>query len=420
MYSIYRFFTVLFFPILIIFIFLRIFFNKENNSSFSEKVFSTTSRNAKNNKLIWFHGASIGEMISILPVVNFVSNKKNIDVLITSNSITSGKMIRQYYKNKKNIFHQYLPLDVPHLNKKFLSVWKPNVAIFIDSEIWPNFIYYIKKRNIKLVLMNARITNKTYKRWQIFKNAAKKIFSSFDLSMASSMESFNHLKNLGAKKVKYFGNLKYIPSVKIIKQNKKIINSLKNRKIWCAASTHPGEEIFCIKVHKKIKKFQNKILTIIAPRHIKRVNAISEICQNEKLKYQIVKNANEKILDKTEILIVNSFGLLLLYYNMSRSVFMGKSLLKSLVLVGGQNPIEAARIGCKIYSGSFVYNFKEVYQFLIKNKIAKKIKTTDQLATLLIKDFKNKYKINTKKFKIIDKYGFTIFNKTTSILGKLI
>ena len=99
---------------------------------------------------------------------------------------------------------------------------------------------------------------------------------------------------------------------------------------------------------------------------------------------------------------------------------MGKSLLKSLVLVGGQNPIEAARIGCKIYSGSFVYNFKEVYQFLIKNKIAKKIKTTDQLATLLIKDFKNKYKINTKKFKIIDKYGFTIFNKTTSILGKLI
>lgn len=420
MYLIYRIFTVLFFPILIIFIFLRIFLNKENNSSFSEKVLSTTLENKINNKLIWFHGASIGEMISILPVVNFVLNKKKTDVLITSNSITSGKMIRQYYKNKKNIFHQYLPLDVPHLNKKFLNKWKPSVAIFIDSEIWPNFIFYIKKRNIKLVLINARITNKTYKRWKIFKDAAKKIFSSFDVSMASSMESFNYLKNLGAKKVKYFGNLKYIPNSMITKKNKKTIHNLKNRKIWCAASTHPGEEIFCIKVHKKIKQSHNKILTIIAPRHIKRVNAISEICKNDKLKYQIVKNTKEKVLDKTEILIVNSFGLLPLYYNMSRSVFMGKSMLKNLILVGGQNPIEAARIGCNIYSGPFVYNFKEVYQFLIKNKIAKKIKTVDQLAALLIKDFKNKYKINTIKLKIIDKYGFTIFNKTSSMLSKLI
>ena len=420
MYLIYRFLTVLFFPILIILIFLRKFYNKEDDRSFSQKVFSTTSKNKKNSKLIWFHGSSIGEMISILPIVKFFLNKKNTDILITSNSITSGKMIEQYCKKEKNIFHQYLPLDIPHLNKKFLNKWKPSVAIFIDSEIWPNFIYYIKKRNIKLILINARITNKTYKKWKVFKNSAKKIFSSFDLCIASSRESLKYLKNLSAKNIKFFGNLKYIASAGSAKIKNKKIHNIKNRKVWCAASTHPGEEIFCVKAHHKIKKSHNNILTIIAPRHIKRVPVVSEICRQNKLKYQIVKNTNEKIFDKTEILIVNSFGLLPLYYSISKSVFMGKSLLKNLILVGGQNPIEAARIGCKIYSGPFVYNFNEVYQFLIKNKIAKKIKSVDHLAILIIKDLKNRAKKNSIKLKQIDKYGSEIYKKTIHVLEKVI
>ena len=168
-----------------------------------------------------------------------------------------------------------MPLDVNHLIKKFLENWKPKFVGFVDSEIWPNFIYEIKKRKIPLVLVNGRITNKTLKRWLLLKKFAEKIFSSFDICLACSKESFNNLKQLKANNIKYFGNLKYFSNEKkeIILSNS-IIQDLDKRSVWCAVSTHPGEEQFLIGVHNEIKKNYPNILTIIIPRHINRVKSI--------------------------------------------------------------------------------------------------------------------------------------------------
>ena len=175
--------------------------------------------------------------------------------------------------------------------------------------------------------------------------------------------------------MKYFGNLKYISELNKRNKNNKKNKTLSNRKVWCAASTHSGEENFCLNIHKTLRKKEKKLLTIIAPRHIDRSQEIIDLCKKNNFLFQIINTVNEKIKKNTEILIINSFGILDYYYKFSTSVFMGKSLLKRLKEDGGQNPIEAVRNGCWIYSGPYTYNFDEVYNFLNIKNIAKKLVT---------------------------------------------
>ena len=313
-----------------------------------------------------------------------------------------------------------MPLDVNHLIKKFLENWKPKFVGFVDSEIWPNFIYEIKKRKIPLVLVNGRITNKTLKRWLLLKKFAEKIFSSFDICLACSKESFNNLKQLKANNIKYFGNLKYFSNEKkeIILSNS-IIQDLDKRSVWCAVSTHPGEEQFLIGVHNEIKKNYPNILTIIIPRHINRVKSIFLEFQKKELKIQIL-HKEEKIKKDTDILLISSIGELSKYYNYSKSVFIGKSLLKRLQLVAGQNPIEAAKQGCKIYHGPYVYNFLEVYKYLNNNCISEEIKTEMELSTKIINDLKTPKKLDLKKIEKINLYGNEIFQNFSKELNKLL
>ena len=190
------------------------------------------------------------------------------------------------------VIHQFLPLDISCLTNKFLEHWKPNLSIFIDSEIWPNLILQISEKKIPLLLINARITKKSFTRWKLIINFAKKIFEKFDLCIASNKESENFLKILGAKNIKNYGNLKF-SNIKTNLNNKldsDFFNKIKNRKIWCAASTHPTEEILCAKSHLKIKKNYNNILTIIIPRHIDRIKKINEGIINLNLKIVFIAN----------------------------------------------------------------------------------------------------------------------------------
>ncbi len=416
MLQIYRILTVILFPFFIIIGILRILVHKESIQSFVEKIFCVTNKNYnKNLNLIWFHGSSIGEITSVTPIVNYLLKKKQ-KILITSNSLTSAYLIKKKFSNK--VFYQHLPLDLVHLNKKFLDYWSPKSAIFIDSEIWPNFIHEIKKREIRLVLINARITDRSFKKWKIFFSFAKKIFSNFDLCISSSKDTSKKLKELEVKNLKYFGNLKYISELNKRNKNNKKNKTLSNRKVWCAASTHSGEENFCLNIHKTLRKKEKKLLTIIAPRHIDRSQEIIDLCKKNNFFFQIINTVNEKIKKNTEILIINSFGILDYYYKFSTSVFMGKSLLKRLKEDGGQNPIEAVRNGCWIYSGPYTYNFDEVYNFLNIKNIAKKISHPEQLAEEINKDFKRS-KISKKRIAQIDSFGHKIFKKTLFQINKI-
>ena len=409
------------FPLFIIIIYIRKLLGKEHKKRFTEKFLLSNKfyeRN-KGRKLIWFHAASIGEVTSIIILIKKLNINKNRDFLITTVTLSSGNLVKKRLENYSNVFHHYFPLDVNFIIKKFLNKWRPDLVIFTDSEIWPNFLFKIKEKNIPLLLINARITQKTFMRWKRISNFAEKVFNNFDLCLAASKESEINLKELKVKNVKYNGNLKFAADITIDKindENKKILN---NFKVWCAASTHKNEEIFCLNTHKKVKNTFKNIITIIIPRHISRVKEIENISNSLGLSTQIL-NDEEKIKLNAEIIIVNSFGVISRYFNYCKSVFIGKSLVKELKAVGGQNPIEAAKLGCKIYHGSFIYNFQEVYDFLKLHNICEEIIHENDLSNKIINDFTKNKDINKNNIKIIEDHGIKILTKTINQINFLI
>ena len=406
---VYNLFTTFLYPILILFIYLRRYWNKEDKIRFKEKIFPSSFKvnRKKSRKLIWFHAASIGEVKSILPIINKLNNKfNNFEYLITTVTLSSANLISKNLHNFKNVHHRFFPLDVDFLVKKFLSSWKPNIIFLVDSEIWPNLIFNIKKKKIPLALINARITKKTYKKWKIFSNFSKGIFDSFDLCLTSNSETKKFLQILGAKKVFFCGNIKLINSININKIKNRNIKNLIKKKFWVAASTHDGEESFCLKTHNIIKRKYKEIVTVIAPRHINRAKKIEDLCKKMNLSYQTIKEG-DVIKNHKEVIIVNAFGILNEYFKFAKSVFVGKSLNEEFKNISGQSPIEAATLGCKIYHGPYVYNFQEIYQILHKNKISYKINTTNELAYRIIDDNKSKY----KKKKIFSKLMRDISDK---------
>jgi 3-deoxy-D-manno-octulosonic-acid transferase len=414
-------FTYLFYPFAPIYLYFRKLRKKEDSVRFKEKL-SKINIPRDNGFLIWFHVASIGEAMSILPLVEGCIEEKKIDkILLTSITLSSGKILEKRYKENSKVFHQFLPLDVPIFTNKFLEHWKPNLSIFIDSEIWPNLILQISEKKIPLLLINARITEKSFKRWKLIINFAKKIFEKFDLCISSNKESENFLKILGAKKIKNYGNLKFSQTKKNIsnKLDSSLINKIKNRKVWCAASTHPAEEILCAKTHLKIKKIYENVLTIIIPRHIDRSDKINIELSGLNLKVVFYSKLDEMKQD-TDILIIDSYGESLKFYNISKYVFVGKSLAENLTINSGQNPIEPAKLGCKIFHGPNVTNFTEIYGYLKTLGVTNEVKNSDELSLSLVEEFKEDKAKNDKIAEKIENYGQNIFNNVIIELKKYI
>jgi 3-deoxy-D-manno-octulosonic-acid transferase len=390
MILIYRILSNLIYPLLFIFLYLRKILNKESAKRYKEKIFVSHFNVTRNEKLklIWFHAASIGEFKSILPIIKEFNTKNDkFEFLITTTTLSSGNLAAVELKSFKNVKHRFFPLDVNFLINKFLYLWKPSAIFLVDSEIWPNLILNAKKFKIPLAIINARLTLKTFNKWAKFPKTSKQIFSSFDLCLASNLETVNFLKKFNAKNIFFNGNIKLINKIDVDKIKDINDNILIKSRFWLAASTHKGEDDLCLKTHLSLKEKYNDILTIIAPRHIDRVQEVKALCKNYNLNAQIL-NSNDKILDNSEIIIINSFGVLQNYFKHAISVFMGKSTLIKLKNVGGQNPIDAAKLGCKIYHGPYVYNFEDIYKILEKNKISKKIGNYSDLSDNLIEDFK--------------------------------
>ena len=394
MFFTYRILTNLILILSPIIIFIRLLKKKEHPKRFKEKFGFYTKKKIKG-KLIWFHGASVGEILSIMPLIeNLEKNKEINQILITSNTLSSSKILSNL-KLKKTI-HQFFPIDTNYHSQKFLKYWKPSVAVFIDSEIWPNMITNIKKSPISLILMNARITDKSFKKWKFFKSYAKKIFFNFDICLSSSHKSMRHLKSLGARNIKHVGNLKFTQSEKNITF---LDNDLKkfflSKRIWCASSTHSTEEFICANVHKKLKVKYKNLLTIIIPRHIHRTDEI--VNEMKKLNLNVhLHNSKNKIDKDTDIYLVNSFGQTKSFFKVCKTIFLGGSMIKH----GGQNPLEAARFGCKILHGPNVWNFDEIYNLLKKNKVSRKIINSNQLSLNVDKMLNNKNKYRSLENKI--------------------
>ena len=286
--------------------------------------------------------------------------------MVTSNTVSSSKILENL--DEKKVIHQFFPIDNNQIVNKFINHWKPSIALFIDSEIWPNMLVSLEKKNIPIISLNSRITKKSFKKWLRFKKFSKFIFGKFNLCLSSNKESVHYLKKLGAKNIKYYGNLKYAQS-----ENEKIFienyirKFFSKKKVWCASSTHNSEEEFVGKVHTLLKRKYKNILTVIIPRHIDRTNQI--IMQMKKLNLKVhLHEPKTKIKEKTDIYLVNSFGKTKSFYSIINNVFLGGSLIEH----GGQNPLEAVRYNCNILHGPNTSNFKEIYEFFNKKKISKK------------------------------------------------
>ena len=389
-------------PIIILF---RLLKRKENLYRFKEK-FCLNSKKRIKGKLVWFHGASVGEIKSVLPLIEKIEkNKKITQILITSNTISSSKILENL--NSKKIVHQFFPIDTSFLCRKFLDYWRPSLVFFIDSEIWPNMINCLSYKKIPITLLNGRISRQTFNRWKYFPTFSKEIFSKLKLCFSSDNRSKLYLNKLGVKKIKTFGNLKFSQSEnENIKVSSKLKNFLKKKKIWCASSTHHPEELICANVHKKLSKKYKNLLTIIIPRHIERVTKIKNDMENLGLNVHFDSSVN-KIDNNTEIYIVNSYGKTKLFYNACKYVFLGGSIINH----GGQNPLEAARYGCKILHGPNVFNFLEIYKFLKINNISLKIHDQNTLTNILIKLFSKRN--NSEKIKNkINYIGQKVLTKT--------
>ena len=422
MILLYRILTNAIYPLLYIFLLIRILIKKEDPNRYKEKIFVShfNVNKSKNLKLLWFHTASIGEFKSIIPLIKEIcSQRKDYEILVTTNTLSSSIIAQKELKKFNNIQHRFMPFDVNYLIDNFINKWKPEKIFLVDSEIWPNLILKIKEKKIPLALLNARLTRRSFNKWSMFNKTAKKIFSAFSLCLCANKETEGFLEEFDAKNVKYEGNLKLID--KIDKKQLKSINSeiLSNSRFWVAASTHDEEDLLCIKTHVELKKEFKDIITIIIPRHLDRVKKIKDLSLNMNLKTQIL-NDNEKIKQSKDIIIINSFGVLQKYFCHAKSVFIGKSTIKRLKNDGGQNPIDAAKLGCKIYHGPYVYNFKEIYDFLEKNKISKIVNNYFDLSKYLITDLKDFKKKNDDNFNQIENLEKNLFNKIMKIIEEFL
>ena len=409
MYFFYNILTNLAIIISPVIILYRILNGKEDAKRIGEK-FCIYSKK-KSNKNIWIHAASVGELMSIIPVIRKLEKNKKIKNILLSTSTTSSAKIFKKLKLKKTS-HVYFPLDNNFIVKKFIKYWQPELAIFIDSEIWPNMFNNLKLSNIPIIIMNARITERSFNKWQIFPKFANQVFGKISLALPQNLETLKYLKLLKVKNIKTAGNLKYYGQ----KNNQDhLAQSLKNKfrnfKVWCAASTHNDEEILIGKLHKRLKKKEKRLITIIIPRHINRTNEIIAALNNLDLNC-ITHSSNQKLQKDTDVYLVDSYGESSSFYNLTNISFVGGSIINH----GGQNPLEPARLGNYIVNGPNVKNFKEIYTFLNNLKMASSSSNILKMENLILKRLK--IKAPNKNIKKIIKIGDEVLEKNLFYINK--
>ena len=408
---IYRVTSTILSPLLKAALHYRKYLEKEDCSRLKER-YGIASTARPSGKLIWIHGASVGEAVSILPLAHKLQLElPSHTLLITTGTVNAAAIMAK--RLPRGCIHQYIPLDVPHWTNRFLNHWKPDTAIFVESELWPNLIFTCHKRKIPLILLNARISDRSFARWSRFPKLAKAILSCFSSCLAQSSKVEEKLNFLGANNVSTITNLKFAVAPLIYSQDEleQLSLLLANRSIWLAASTHPGEENMIAAAHVEIQKHIPNALTIIIPRHPQRGNDIAK--DLTALGLRVSSRSKEEMPSKTtDIYLSDTLGELGLFYALSPIVFLGGT----LVTIGGHNPIEPAHLNCAILWGPHFKNFIEICKTF--ESAAKQISDKEELSKQVIELLKNSELCQSmaKKASDIAKNQSEVINE---ILGKI-
>ena len=324
--------------------------------------------------LVWAHGASVGEILALIPLLERLRTR-GYNILVTSGTVTSADVAVQ--RLPEGAIHQFAPFDLPIYIERFLSHWRPDLALFAESDLWPNLIMGAARRSIPLILVNGRVSERSFLRWRKAPATIAALLERFDLCLAQSNEDADRLDQLGAPRVRLTGNLKLDAPAPAADDEKlaALKHAVNARPIVVAASTHPGEEADIIEMHRRLRSRFPGLLTILAPRHPERGIGIVDIATVAGLPAAV--RSRGFLPDRgTDIYVADTMGELGLLYRLAPIVFMGGSLVRH----GGQNPIEAAKLGAAILHGPHVWNFAEIYLALDQAHGAEQVTDISKLA----------------------------------------
>lgn len=327
---------------------------KENRARLTER-YGQASLPRPVGPLVWLHGASVGEMLAVIPLIERI-RAKGFAVLVTSGTVTSAALAAQ--RLPAGAVHQFIPLDSPRYVQRFLDHWRPDLALFVESDLWPNLILACADRAIPMILVNGRVSERSFSRWQLQPGVIAALLQRFDLCLAQSSADAQRFGRLGAPRIRSIGNLKLdVPAPPVdlptLRKLKSIIDA---RVVIAAASTHQGEEKAILDAHRRLRQQCPSLLTIIAPRHPERGPAIAEAAKAAGFSIAL-RSCDELPKPDIDVFVADTLGELGLIYRLAPTVFMGGSLASH----GGQNPIEAIRLGAAVVHGPHVWNFAEIY-----------------------------------------------------------
>ena len=354
--KLYLFLSFLLDPIYFIYQLISVLRGKENPKRLWER-WVTKQIKRPSGKLIWLHAASVGESLSLLPLIKkIIAYDPKINILITSTTKTSAEILEKI--SVPQIIHRMAPYDTFFVSKRFLKYWEPDLAVRVESEIWPRILLELKKSRIPNFLLNARFSKKSIVRIEKQADSASFLFSLFDRIHVQEISTKETLTKVGveSQKIKVTGSLK--DSREILPVDEDIVRQfqtvIRDQKIWLAACTHPGEDEIVLKAHKKIGG-----LLLVAPRHTERGKQIASLSQSMGLSTQL-RSKSANIRAETAVYIADTMGEMGIWYSLSRAAFIGGSLVEK----GGHNPVEAVQFNTFILHGPHIYNSKEKYDKL--------------------------------------------------------
>lgn len=326
--------------------------------------------------LVWFHAASVGETNAVLPVIErLLAEREDLSVLLTTGTLTSAALAKR--RLPARAVHQFIVLDVPEYVRAFLDHWRPDLAVFAESEIWPNLILEASRRAVPIALVNARMSGRSARRWRRLGGVSRPLFSRFDLVLAQNEGLKRTFRDLGARHVEALGNLKVDAPPPVVDDaaRARLADALGGRPVLVAASTHEPEEEIVAAAHSLMARRLTGLCTIIAPRHPGRGKAIADMLRSRGLK--VASRSTGALPDaETDIYVADTIGELGTLYSLAKVAFVGGS----LIARGGQNPVEAIGHGAVVLTGPHWTNFRDFYRALIRHKGVREVASAEELA----------------------------------------
>lgn len=386
---------------------------KEDPARLGER-WGHAGRSRPDGRLVWFHAASVGESLSVLPLIDrLIDTEPELSVLITSGTVTSAELLKQRLPPKA--IHQFVPLDHRPAVDRFLTHWCPDLAIWVESELWPNLIGGAQARGIPTLLIQGRMSEKSHRTWRWLPGLIKPLLGGFKLVLAQTAPDAKRLGDLGARDPQVTGTLKFATPPLPVDEDalSDLRTALGDRPVFLAASTHPGEERAVVRAHAALRRKMPRLLTVVVPRHPDRGKALATLAGYDGPGV-VRRSLGQPIEKTTRVYVADTMGELGLFYRLAPVAFIGGSLIPH----GGQNPVEAIQLGCAVVHGPHMFNFSEIMTDLVQAGGALEVNDGAELASAAAGLYKKPEALKA----LVDAQGSVVAAKAgvlDSVLGQI-